>query len=265
MLFRSDLTGRLHLPVETRRPVRIEVLVNLPRSRSAGEYYRQCMSALLAQMKVLSGVELGNGSMNITLLDVQHRRAVVLSRHGRALDWSELKAALEKANPNVIDVRQLGTHGEEAEFLAAEVRRRLQQDYAADERRADPLPILIFLSAPAMLGKEAGKPVPLGEFHEGSAYLVRYHPPVALQEMLNGSPASLAEVDSMPDSDVGGRRLGGAPRMPPMPNPPQGQLNEKVIPLQEILKSLKPRIFDVNNPLQFREALAAILEDISRM
>jgi hypothetical protein len=35
--------------------------------------------------------------------------------------------------------------------------------------------------------------------------------------------------------------------------------------LQEILKSLKPKSFTVKDPIQFRKALAEILEDLSRM
>ena len=269
--FHPDLTANLHLPLATRRPVRIELLVTLPRSRSAGEYYRQCMSALVAQMKVLSGIELSNGSIRITLLDAQHRGVVALSRHDRSLDWKELKPALEKSNPNVIDVRHLGTHGEEAEFLAAEVRRRLQpdsgQDSTNDERSAEPLPVLIFLSVPAGIGTEAGKPVALGELHDASAYLVRYHPVVAIREMVdaaNETSTAGSGINSMSGNDVG-LRQGLGRQTVPMPNAPRGGSDEKTITLQEVLRPLKPRIFDVDNPAQFREALAAILEEISRL
>ncbi len=272
--FHPDLTGRLYLPVETRRPVRIELLVNLPKSRSAGEYYRQCMGGLLAQMKVLSQMELGNGTMNITLLDVQHHRAVALSRRGGSLDWSELQAALEQANPNVIDVRNLGTTREEAEFLAAEARGKLAENPGgSDERRSEPLPILIVLSVPAMLGGEvSGTPVSSAEIHEHNVYLLRYHPPITRKL---ARPPAMGPINindaAIPDYDISGGRaaaaMGGPPRMRQGPAPmPQGPFAaEKAISLQEVLKSLKPRIFDLQSPLQFREALAAILEEISRI
>jgi hypothetical protein len=265
--FHPDVTGHLHLPVDSHRPVRIELLLNVPRSRFAGEYYRQCMSGLLAQLKVLSQMEVRNGSMNVTLLDVQHRSAVALSRHDRALDWNEVKAALEKANPNVISVHSLGNGSEEAEFLAAEVRRRLQADSIGDERSPSPLPILIVLSAPAVLGRDSsGKPVSFADVHEGNVYLLRYHPSIALQEMRDGGTSGGAEVDSVPELDFGGRRQAAPPRTLPMPSAPQGPFpEERTTTLHEMLKSLKPRIFDVNNPLQFRETLAALLEEISRM
>jgi hypothetical protein len=269
--FHPGLTGHLHLPLATSRPVRIEVLVNLPKSRSASEYYRQCVSGLLAQMRVLAEMELRNGVLNITLLDAQHRRAVTLARHDRSLDWSELKAALEQANPNVINVRHLGTTGEEAEFLAAEVRRRLQRDDSgADERRSAPLPILIILSTPATIGRDAAnKPASFDETHDGSVYLLRYHPPIKRMPPPGGGPISIAELDSIPDYDITGSQISGLPRFgrgTPTPKPPQGPISdEKTTSLQEILKSLKPRILDVETPLQFREALAAILEDLSRM
>jgi hypothetical protein len=256
--FHPDLTGRLHLPAATRRPVRIELLINPPRSRSGGEFYRQGMSALIAQMKVLSAMEVRNGTINITLLDAQHRLAVTLSRHDGALDWNEIKPLLLKANPNVIDVHHLGTHGEEAEFVASEIRRRLQQDSSSDERRPQPQPILIFLSTPGILGTAGGKSVSLGEFHDATAYLVRYHPPVAFRQIMEA-----AEANS--DNETASRRQGGPPRALPMPGTPQGEPDEKTTTLQDVLRSLKPRIFDVNNPAQFREAVAAILEEISKM
>ena len=259
--FHPDLTGHLHLPVESHRPVRIELLLNAPKSRSAGEYYRQCMNGLLGQLKVLSQMEVRNGIMNVTLLDVQHRRAVALSRRDRNLDWNELKPALEKANPNVIDVHALGNGSEESEFLAAEVRRRLQVSSLADERSTPPRPILIVLSASTMIGKDSsGKPVSFAEVHEGNVYLVRYRPPIAIQEMRD----ALADSDS--NSGYDARNRGGPPRSLPMASAPRGPYgDEKAIPFHEVLKSLKPRIFDVANPLQFREAVAAILDEISRM
>jgi hypothetical protein len=259
--FHPDLTGRLHLPVEPHRPVRIELLLNAPKSRSAGEYYRQCMSGLLGQLKVLSQMDVRNGIMNITLLDVQHRRAVALSRRDGNLDWNELKPALEKANPNVIDVHALGNGSEESEFLAAEVRRRLQASSLADERSTAPRPILIVLSAPTMLGKDSSGKLPsFGEVHEGNVYLVRYRPSIALQELRD----AVADSDSSSGFDARGR--GGPPRSLPMASAPSGPYpDEKAIPLHDVLKPLKPRIFDVSNPSQFRETLAAILEELSKM
>jgi hypothetical protein len=115
---------------------------------------------------------------------------------------------------------------------------------------------LIFLGTPGSLGTAAGKNVSLGELHEANAYLVRYHPPVALRQMMETAEANA-------DSD--GRRRRGASQALPMPDAPRGEPDEKTTAFQDVLRALKPRIFDVDNPAQFREALAAILEDISKM
>ena len=164
----------------------------------------------------------------------------------------------------MIDVRHLGTPGEEAEFLAAEVRRRLQQNPGTgDERSAPPQPVLIFLSAPTMLG--SGKPFSLGEVHEGNVYLIRYHPSVAMQEMRDGGSGSGSGVDTMSVYDAAIGRPGRSTGLP-MPSAPQGSLgDEKVVSLPEVLKPLKPRIFDVASPSQFRETLATLLEELSKM
>jgi hypothetical protein len=51
------------------------------------------------------------------------------------------------------------------------------------------------------------------------------------------------------------------PRRPPWNLPER----KGFISLQDVLNSVKPRVFTVKSPLQFREALSAILEDISHL
>jgi hypothetical protein len=278
--FHPDFTGRLHLPVESRKPVRVELLVNLPRSRS-GVYYRQSMRGLLPELKALSQMELRNGVMNITLLDVQHRRAVAVSRRGESLEWDELKAALDQANPNTIDVRALQTGGQEADFVVTEMRRRLQNNFASgDERRSEPAPVLIVLTTPAVFGRDAeGLSGSLEDIHEANVFLVDYHPTFPRMMMPvrgRGMPGSYPGMpgpplnDNLPDYDVTNRMPRRYPPamtpLPPAPTPRQASSpTMQMETISELMRPLKPRIFTVENPWQFRVALAAILEDIARM
>ena len=72
--FQPTLKGRLHLPLETRPPARIELLVILPGERGSGEYHNRMMERLVSSLKVLSQMDMRNGSLSAAVLDLTRRR-----------------------------------------------------------------------------------------------------------------------------------------------------------------------------------------------
>ena len=67
----------LHLPVNTRRPVRIDMLVNLtPSERATGSVGAQSgnLRVLLPALKTFSQLDLHTGTLNVALLDLMHQK-----------------------------------------------------------------------------------------------------------------------------------------------------------------------------------------------
>ena len=279
MWFHPEMTGRLRIPVENHLPVRIELMVNLP--PWSGYLYSVCMRTLIPQLKALSEMGLRNGVINITLLDVPHRQAIPITRQGQPLDWRALKTGLDKANPNMVDVRALGQQVPAADFLSEEIRQRIAEQAAgaagAEEKSRL---ILIVVGVSEQYGiAPSWKPAVLNNVAVEEAYLIRDFPPFnELQSPLG--PNDLANASRMqPPIDRGAGapiRItldseipvpNGAPRRLLVPRRPPWNLPERkgFISLQDVLNSVKPRVFTVKSPLQFREALSAILEDISHL
>src|SRR5208282_4790165 len=105
-----EVVARLYLPVQTARPVRVEVVVNespTEMTRRTGRVSRRNMGSLIPALKVLSQVDMRNGSMNVTLLDLERRKVSFTQEQAGRLDWTRLRAALLENDPNQIDVHAL--------------------------------------------------------------------------------------------------------------------------------------------------------------
>ncbi|SRR5579871_223553 len=261
--FHPDATDHVRLSVASKRAVRVEVIVNLPRTQAGDQFYRESMAALVARMKVLAQMSLTNGTVNITLLDVQHRRAVAVPVQDGAISWSELRVALDQSNPNVIDVHALEKPGEDADFATAEIRKRVRPNLEGDERRGDAAPVIIMLTAPGSVGR-AGKPAAIEGSRDGKFFFLRYHPPMMTHLLPPaGAPPRISVLNSNDDVSSGrAGRLGGT--IPDSDFGP-GSLDDKTVPMHDLLKPLKPKIMDADSPEKFREALAAIIEGIGKM
>lgn len=253
--FRPSVIGKLHLPLETRRPVHIELVMNLPPELASGWYYQASMGVLLPALKVISQVEVRNGSLDVALLDLARRRVVFEQANERDLDWPQLKSALTGSNPNVIDVHALENRTQNAEFFLSQIKRRLEVAISGPRQRAaEPLHALIVLSAPMELAHGTDlHPVQPNDSRGWSVYYIRYHSPLA-SSMLERLFASMSPAQPV-------RRV-GSPPMPPVRRLPAEPPTDS---LENLLKPLHPRLFDVANPEQFRKALATLLAEISRM
>ena len=247
------VTGRLKLPLETRRPVRLEVVVNAsptafgPGATRTGQVNNRGLADLLPALKVISQVAVRNGAIHVSLLDLT-RQSIVFDQAGAGdLDWSLLRASLVQADPNKIDARSLARRGGNARFFVDQMRQRMS--LAAGAASTEPLRVGIVLSPPmAFDSGEDRHPIEAAPALGGRLFYFRFHavPPQTLLQPY---------VDPL----RGGRR--NAP-LQPLPRP---VFQEPLDGLENLVKPLQPRLFDIYTPEQFRKALSAVLEDVSRL
>jgi hypothetical protein len=251
MWFQPALKGRLHLPLETRAPARIELLMILPSERGTGDYHNRIMTKLVSGLKTFSEIDVRNGSLSAAVFDLTRRRVSYEQslKPANVLDWSRLSAALGEANPGVIDVGSLANSGKSVDFFLKEMGRRIQ----SAQPKTPPRHIMVILSAPMGFSSDTEiHPIELDENPGMELYYLRFH------VTLDRRPEVV-----MPPSRTGGHR--GTPgRFPPSDNSRLGlSSREGVDSLEGTLKPLAPRLFDIRSPEEFRKALAAMLTEIS--
>jgi hypothetical protein len=254
-----DVSSRLTLPVENERPVRVEVVVNESPTELAtgrtGRVMKRNMGNLIPALRVLSEMDLKNGSINVTLLDLERRKVSFNQEQAGKLDWGRLRAALIENDPNQIDVHALENHEQNAQFFVSEVRKRLESTESNGDvplgLSADPARVLIVLSGPMAFPK--GQDLRPIEAPDPGArvFYVRYYPP---------RPAIFS---GLPSQQGGPGRRGAASPPPGYGGPNRGASLEDS--LGRTLKPLGPRTFEVTTPTEFRNALAAIMSEVSRM
>jgi hypothetical protein len=255
-------SGKLRLPVEARRPVRLEVLVNAspttagPGART-GQVNNRSLVDLLPALKVISQVKLSKGTLRVSLLDLT-RQSVLFEQNladpkpAGELDWPELRAALMKADPNKIDARSLEHRNRNAQFFVEEVRERLGLGSGrSGESSKDQPPVTVGIVLSGPMAFESGEdrhPIENTNGFAGKLYYIRYHSLPPLQPQA-------AFVEPLRN---GRRNVGPLPSLKQLPQEPLDGLENLVKPLQ-------PRLFDVYTPEQFRKAIATLFDEISRM
>ncbi len=234
--FLPDIKGKLNLPVKTRRPVHVELLVNTtPSERAAGSVaaLRRNMSLLIPALKVFSGMELEGGSVDAALLDLVHRKVVYEQRDVHELDWAAMRRFFVETRPGVIDVKALENQSLMRQYFADEVARRMASE---DDR---PL-VIIVLSGPAFFETQAPYEMPVAaERPERRLIYIR---------------------DRFVGSQIRLRPRPGSRPILPRPNVPMA-----VDDLERALEPLHPHIYDAATGEQFRRILAAVLSQISAM
>ncbi len=231
------VTGRLHLPVQTRHPLKIDILVNLtPSERATGSQRIQDrnLSVLLPTMKALAQMDLKAGSLKVESLDLTRQKLTYQQDAVKQLDWTKMRAAITSDQLGTIDVKALGDRGNSAQFFETEVSKRV--------RTAD---VLIILSSSVRFEQGMDlEPLHAEGTPDCKVYYVRYHPPpvryVVQQQQV-----------------VGRRRV-------PVGGSTMTQLGPTIVDqLEPTLRNLRHRLFDVQNPEEMRKALAELLADIS--
>lgn len=237
--FLPSAPGRLYLPLQMEGGSRLTVLVNLSASERSSRFTsssRRNLETLIPAVRVLSQIAVEGGSVNLLLADLERRRICFRQEAVRDLDWPELKHCLSTANPNVIDVRSLQHQSRDAQFFVRTVRHLVAG--AADSA-------LIVLSAPMIFSRGVDlHPLRIDGPSGCRVFYIRYY---------SWRQRPLAAPFFEPPGPVRG------PGFAPMSLGLRPQLDE----LEHTLSPLKPRLFDVVTPEQFRKALGTILRDLS--
>jgi hypothetical protein len=189
------------------------------------------MSLLVPAMKVLFQTEVHNGSLEMALLDLAKLKVIFSQDNRQNLNFARFKNSVASANPNMIDVHALASRERDGDYFVYEVGQRVRAALQAGEPRH----VLIILSGP--MNFPAGvmlHRVDVRETARCRVFYIRY-----LEEGSSG----IAD----------GRRV---VLTDPKWKGPQDELEYMLMPLN-------PRKFQVNSPMGFRKALAAILAEIA--
>jgi hypothetical protein len=237
----------LSLPLDTPMPVRIEVVVNKTLNLDTKTGWGWGNGAtLLPRAEIIAEMEIQNGSMYATVLDLARQRVNLTASPEEKLFLKRLQNAMRLQDPLKIDARSLGNSKEEAQFFVSEIRTRLERPIPEARR------VLIVLSAPLKFPRgEDLRPIQTAPPPGTQVFYVRCKT-LGLQSFM--PPPQLPSP-------------GGA--TPPAISPPTGPdpFKEYYVnnsdSLEQTLKPLHPRVFDVTTAMEFRRALAEIIRDIS--
>jgi hypothetical protein len=242
-----DIVGRLNLPVSNRRPVRVDVLMNLtPAEQMHGQFgiQDQNLAVLFPALKALTQMTGDKLSINISLLDLARRRVAFHQENVQTPDWEKIGESLAEPTSASIDVGSLAKRARIAAFFGEQIEKSFQKPGAC---------AVIVLTAPMNFDTPQDlEGLALNPSPDCTVFYIRRQ--VQLQNpAFTGSP-------------LGGRRRGYAgPRAPmgtPPPEIPRRPINDQ---LESILKPLAPHLFDAFTPEDFRRDLAAIIAAIGSL
>jgi hypothetical protein len=244
--FLPRIAGRMNLPVATRRPVHLDVLLNAtPGGRAMGSVseLRRSMDVLIPALKVVSQLNMPEGSLDVSLLDLVHQRVALSQAKVNSLNWTAIKGFFAAFNPGVVDVATLESQWKMRGFFEDQINRVMHSPahHAPGDGHA-----VIVLSGPAFFEGTAKEETPeLDKTSDSRIFYIRYRPiaPEAL------SPR---------------RRVRPGMRLPPPVRP----VFFFAMPLDDLEKPLEPlnsRIFDVISAEQFRRVLASVMDQIARL
>ncbi len=231
--FQPFLRGRLNLPARSQRPVHVDVIMNMtPSERAAGSLrvFRRNMGVLVPALKVLGGISVTTGSLDVTLLDLTRRKTWNQPDAHGSLDWRKLREPFATTTPGMVDVQALAAKAQMSRFFRDQVLEKLKT-----EREREPLRVVIVLSSPVSFDKQS---------HFDTETLAR-DPSRRLFYISYRALNQARMLASLPE---------GAPAPPAIYDE-----------LEPIVKSLDGRVFNVITPEDFRRAVAVILAEISHM
>ena len=234
-LVRPGMRSRLWLPAPTRRPVHIEVLANLAVSELfAGSRTAHWinLTSVLAALRVLTQIDLPNGRMGVTTVDLLRRKVVFEQKDARRMDWRSLRDTLEQTNPGMISARALETRREGAAFLRELLAERLAAPAAAPDAGSS-------ASAQGTRAEPEKKPQRVVIVLTTGFYFPR--------------GANLAPLQPPPDCGCKvyylENRVGASNLWDQIP---------------KLLRPLRPQHFRIDRPMDLRRALAVLLEDLRK-
>ncbi len=246
--------GKLNLPVTPKRPLRLDVLVNLTPTQEGSRTYGiqdRNLSFMIPSLKVISEITAPGLKLNIGLLDLSRRRMTFRQDNVHTLDWDKMKASLSEANSGSIDVKSLADRQHNAAFFASEITRRLVPGETSPGD-AGPTHVVIVLSGPMVFDAGQEFPDPLSKPSSSSRFFyIRITIP--RERVLFPGP------DMNRHHGMGG----GFPGRSRIPPDGETTASSQIDQLEPLLKPLDPHLFDVMTAEQFRKALATIMSELS--
>jgi hypothetical protein len=232
--FLPSVEGRLRLPVQSRNPTEVSLLVNLtPAERfvASSRVQNRNLGSLLPATRVLSEVDWHNAKFSIELLDLSRRRIAFHQDDMQLLHWASAREALTETNTGTIDVKALANRSLTADFFLKQIAEKIEAPAAPGKASR----VVIIFSA-SMFFEPGVAMHPIGDAARPgvTVFYVRFQrprPPLRL-----------------PDN-------------PDVILPPRALLPEDQ--LEPLLTPLSPRLYDVTTPQEFRRTLAAILAQIA--
>jgi hypothetical protein len=234
-----NIEGRLRLRAKSSNRIELEILENLtsyPSERRKPKLYTERLAVFLPILKTFSQLEIENGTVGLSVLDFT-RRSLIFGqeniKHGQ-VSWANFKDAMAANSVLVVDAHDLEREHDSGQFFSSEMARRL------DSRTDSAKRVVIVISPPMELGSK--KPVEIAMPPGGNSVVFYLRcdflpAPIALPPSILGGPVALT------------------------PQRPEA-LEDGV---GKALRKLKPRVFGVHSPEGVREALAAILNELSAM
>jgi hypothetical protein len=229
-MFHADIEGRPNLALATRRPIEMQVLLDMTPSaevfRGSYGYYNHYLGAALPTFKLFNQINLKNGFRRAAALDLVQRRVVFEQIDGKDLDWAVLRKTLSPdSGPGTVSVKDLQKRQQSPVYLREEIVRRLKagsNQVATPGQR--PLRVFIVLGSPMDFYTFPKLPeIETGEERDCVIYYLQF-------EFLRreGITGAIGNVEKM-------------------------------------LKPLKIRSFEVRSADDVRRTLAKILEDLGKM
>ena len=234
--FQPSMRGVVALPVESKRPVHIDIVMNMTlseRAQGSLRAFRRNMSLLVPSLRVLAGMKPEQGSMDVTVLDLAHKKKWEQAG-ARGLNWEKMREAFATVTPGIIDVQSLAGKAAMQQFFWDSVLDRVKPE----ERKGDePLRVVIVLSSPVFLERQYKvEPASFPKDPNRRVYYMQYRPVPPRPMMVRPDEGPMPAAVALPSDD-----------------------------LEHTLKLLDAKVFPIISPEQFRKALAAILADIGRM
>jgi hypothetical protein len=146
--------GELLLPVVNSRPVQVDIVANVSLSAvtdwhnsEAPDWEYQLNGANLLQISnVISQLDLQDGCVRLSALDVRRQKIFVDRQDARTLDWSNLQKAIKSVNRTKIEASTLAGEKNEPAFLARYLEQLSSQPFACQASGPAPLHVLIIVS-----------------------------------------------------------------------------------------------------------------------
>jgi hypothetical protein len=273
----ETMQAKLSLPLQTKRRIHVEVLLNTTFTKGVNpskSLYDHSLTILAPEFETLAQVSPANGKLDAAALELTDRKVLFEQDGVTTLDWQRFADSLVTVNPGVISASSLQNQPREAQYFTDEVLRRISPEAVEpgdggkkQTQDVDALRVLIVLTGPMSFpNHEALRQISAEGDCECRVYYIRSHTvgssgplmplddqdqDTALPPARGHTPPELPQLDGS-----------GAPTTPPSDACPANACNYDE--LENTLAPLRPRVFDVYSPMDFRRALASILSDVAQ-